>query len=47
MNNIPILTKNAPISREDYAYDAIKEAILSGELLPGQKISLTELGQKP
>jgi DNA-binding GntR family transcriptional regulator len=45
MNNIPILTKNAPISREDYAYDAIKEAILSGELLPGQKISLTELAR--
>jgi DNA-binding GntR family transcriptional regulator len=45
MNNIPLLTKNAPISREDYAYDAIKEAILSGDLLPGQKISLTELAR--
>jgi DNA-binding GntR family transcriptional regulator len=42
---IPSLTKNAPLSREDFAYEAIKEAILSGELLPNQKISLTDLAR--
>jgi DNA-binding GntR family transcriptional regulator len=45
MNNLPSLAKNAPPLREDYAYDAIKEAILSGELLPNQKISLSELAR--
>ncbi len=45
MNNIPSLTKTVPLSREDFAYDAIKEAILSGELLPNQKISLTDLAK--
>jgi len=45
MNNIPSLTKTTPLSREDFAYDAIKEAILSGELLPNQKISLTDLAK--
>lgn len=45
MNNIPTLTRTVPLSREDFAYDAIKEAILSGELLPNQKISLTDLAK--
>jgi DNA-binding GntR family transcriptional regulator len=34
-----------PLSREDFAYDAIKEAILGGDLLPSQKISLTDLAR--
>ena len=37
---------NVPPSREDFAYDSIKEAILSGELLPNQKISLSDLANK-
>jgi DNA-binding GntR family transcriptional regulator len=45
MNALPSLTKAAPLSREDFAYEAIKEAILGGELLPNQKISLTALAQ--
>ena len=45
MNTLPSLTKAAPLSREDFAYEAIKEAILGGELLPNQKISLTALAQ--
>ncbi len=45
MNTLPALAKTAPLLREDFAYDAIKEAILSGELLPNQKISLTALSQ--
>lgn len=40
------LTNNVPLSREDFAYVSIKEAIISGELLPNQKISLTELAKK-
>ena len=39
------LNNNTPPSREDYAYEAIKEAILSGELLPNQKISLSALAR--
>ena len=46
MENTPSLIKNTPPSREDYAYEAIKEAILSGELLPNQKISLSGLARK-
>lgn len=38
--------RNVPLSREDFAYAAIKEAIMSGELLPNQKISLTDLSKK-
>jgi DNA-binding GntR family transcriptional regulator len=45
MTNIPSFTKTTYLSREDYSYDAIKEAILSGELLPSQKISLTDLAK--
>jgi len=45
MNIIPALTKNAPLSREEFAYDAIKEAILTGDLLPSQRISLTDLAK--
>jgi DNA-binding GntR family transcriptional regulator len=45
MINIPALTKPNFLSREDFAYDAIKEAILSGELLPSQRISLTDLAK--
>lgn len=45
MNTLLSLTKAAPLSREDFAYEAIKEAILDGELLPNQKISLTALAQ--
>jgi len=40
------LTNNVPLSREDFAYESIKEAIVSGELLPNQKISLTDLAKK-
>ncbi len=40
------LTNNVPLSREDFAYESIKEAIVGGELLPNQKISLTELARK-
>jgi len=40
------LNNNVPPSREDFAYDSIKEAILSGELLPNQKISLSDLANK-
>jgi len=40
------LTRNVPLSREDFAYESIKEAIVSGELLPNQKVSLTELAKK-
>ncbi len=43
--NILSLNNNTPPSREDYAYEAIKEAILSGELLPNQKISLSGLAR--
>jgi len=45
MTIFPSLTKNIPPSREDFAYDAIKEAIISGDLLPNQKISLTDLAK--
>lgn len=45
MNNLFSLTKMVPLSREDFAYDAIKEAILGGDLLPSQKISLTDLAK--
>ena len=45
MTNFPSLTKMVPLSREDFAYDAIKEAILGGDLLPSQKISLTDLAR--
>lgn len=38
--------RNVPLSREDFAYESIKEAIVSGELLPNQKISLTNLAKK-
>jgi len=45
MTNFPSLIKTVPLSREDFAYEAIKEAILSGDLLPSQKISLTDLAR--
>jgi hypothetical protein len=45
MTYFPSLTKMIPISREDFAYDVIKEAILGGDLLPSQKISLTDLAK--
>jgi DNA-binding GntR family transcriptional regulator len=45
MTTFPLLTKNIPLSREDFAYEAIKEAIVSGDLLPSQKISLTDLAK--
>lgn len=45
MNTLPSLAKAAPLLREDFAYETIKEAILGGELLPNQKISLTALAQ--
>lgn len=45
MTTIPSFTKNVPLSREDFAYEAIKEAIISGELLPNQKVSLTDLAK--
>ena len=45
MTNFPSLTKMVPLSREDFAYEAIREAILSGDLLPSQKISLTDLAR--
>jgi len=45
MINFPSLTKMVPLSREDFAYEAIREAILSGDLLPSQKISLTDLAR--
>ncbi len=44
-NLLTSLAKAAPLSREDFAYDTIREAILSGDLLPNQKISLTALAQ--
>lgn len=39
-------SKSVPLSREDFAYESIKEAIVSGELMPNQKVSLTELAKK-
>lgn len=45
MTNFPSLVKTVPLSREDFAYEAIREAILSGDLLPSQKISLTDLAR--
>ena len=45
MTNFPSLIKTVPLSREDFAYEAIKEAILGGDLLPSQKISLTDLAR--
>ena len=45
MANFPSLIKTVPLSREDFAYEVIKEAILSGDLLPSQKISLTDLAK--
>jgi len=45
MTIFPSLTKSIPLSREDFAYEAIKEAIISGDLLPSQKISLTDLSR--
>jgi DNA-binding GntR family transcriptional regulator len=38
--------RNVPLSREDFAYESIKEAIVSGELMPNQKVSLTDLARK-
>lgn len=45
MTTFPSLTKNIPLSREDFAYESIKEAIIGGDLLPNQKISLTDLAK--
>jgi DNA-binding GntR family transcriptional regulator len=44
-NNIILNNKEAPPLREEFAYEAIKEAILSGDLLPNQKISLSSMAE--
>ncbi len=38
-------SKEAPPLREEFAYEAIKEAILAGDLLPNQKISLSSMAE--
>jgi len=42
---LPLLNKETPPSREEFAYEKIKEAILFGDLRPNQKISLTSLAE--
>jgi len=45
MNTFTSLTKEAPPLREEFAYETIKEAILCGDLLPNQIISLSSLAR--
>lgn len=47
MDNPFVSTHNKPPQlKEDFAYDMIKEAILSGELRPNQQISLSTLSKQ-
>ena len=47
MENPFSITKNKPPQlKEDFAYDMIREAILSGELRPNQQISLSALSKQ-
>lgn len=47
MDNPFAVTKNKPPQlKEDFAYDMIREAILSGELRPNQQISLSTLSKQ-
>lgn len=47
MNNPFVSTNNKPPQlKEDFAYEMIKEAIISGELLPNQQISLSNLSKQ-
>ena len=47
MNNPFSSTNNKPPQlKEDFAYEMIREAILSGELLPNQQISLSTLAKQ-
>lgn len=47
MNNNTVLNniEAPPLLREEFAYEAIKEAILAGDLLPNQKISLSSMAE--
>jgi DNA-binding GntR family transcriptional regulator len=45
MDNLITSDKFFPQSKEDFAYESIKEAILSGQLAPNQQISLTALAK--
>ena len=45
MEDLITSDKFAPQLKEEFAYDSIKEAILSGELAPNQQISLTSLAK--
>ena len=44
-NNTFLNNREAPPLREEFAYEAIKEAILGGDLLPNQKISLSSMAE--
>jgi DNA-binding GntR family transcriptional regulator len=45
MDNVFASNNRPPQLKEDFAYESIKEAILSGELRPNQRISLSELSR--
>lgn len=45
MSILQPFSKEKPPLREEFAYDAIKEAILAGDLLPNQKISLSSMAE--
>lgn len=46
MNNLITTDKYLPQLKEEFAYETIKEAILSGELVPNQQISLSGLAKE-
>lgn len=45
MTILQSFSKETPPLREEFAYDTIKEAILAGDLLPNQKISLSSMAE--
>ena len=45
MDNLILSNKYTPQSKEEFAYETIKEAILSGDLAPNQMISLSDLAR--
>jgi DNA-binding GntR family transcriptional regulator len=46
MESLINFEKYTPQSKEEFAYDTIREAILSGDLLPNQQISLSGLAKE-
>ena len=41
-----IMTSRAPISREEYAYETLREAIITGQYLPDQVISQSDTAEQ-